>query len=629
MNQDIIKYLEHVALNLRIDSIRATTASASGHPTSCLSAADVVATIFFKYLRYDLGNPSNPNNDRFIMSKGHAIPVVYAAWKQLGVITDEQLLSLRKFDSPLEGHPTPRFAYNEAATGSLGQGLAIGVGMALAAHQDNRSYRTYVMLGDGEAAEGAVWEAAALAAHYNLSNLTSILDGNRLGQSGESIHNHDVEKYAQKFQAFGWQALVINGHSIPDITAAVDRAHATTDRPTIIIAKTFKGHGLEGIENLEGWHGKPFKTEEAPAAIERLQKRFAEAAKATPTSYTPPKPMHNDHRASSIDIHQAKITINLSTDPNAAHFAAGKSISTRKAYGYALAALGSACPAVVALDADVKNSTFSEFFAKQFPDRFVQCFISEQAMVSIATGLHLRGRIPCASTFGAFLTRAYDQIRMAGIGRNALRLCGSHCGVSIGQDGPSQMALEDMAMMAAIPNSIILYPSDGVSAYKLTECAANYHDGTSYLRTTRADTTILYSHDEAFTIGGCKVLRQSKKDTACIIAAGITVHEALKAYDMLKKDAIAVAVIDAYSIKPLDVATIAAVATASGNKVITVEDHYIYGGLGQAVAAALVNHQVTLTTLAVTHVSRSGKPEELLKDAGIDAESIVKALTNS
>ncbi len=622
MTTNLINFLENKALNLRIDSIRATTASESGHPTSCLSAADLIATIFFNYLRYDLTNPANPGNDRFIMSKGHAIPIIYAAWKQLGVITDEQLMSLRKFDSPFEGHPTPRFAYNEAATGSLGQGLAIGVGMALAARQDNRDYRTYIMLGDGEIAEGSVWEGAEIAAHYKLNNLIGIVDCNRLGQSGESIHNHDVEKYAQKFQAFGWQTIVINGHEITEIIAAIDRAHATTDRPTMIVAKTFKGHGLEGVENLAGWHGKPFKPEESLLMIAQLNKRFATALGG-----------NRGERPASLNIAPRKmqegtacmpITLNIEKDPNIAHFAFDKKISTRKAYGYALAALGRASKSVVAIDADVNNSTFSEFFAKEFPERFVQCFIAEQAMVSTATGLQLRGKIPCASTFGAFFARAYDQVRMAGIGKNALRLCGSHCGVSIGQDGPSQMALEDIAIMAAIPNSIILYPSDGISAYKLTEAAANYHDGISYLRTTRADTQALYPHNETFPVGGCKILRQSSNDKACIIAAGITIHEALKAYDLLKKDGISIAIIDAYSVKPLDIATITAVAKASGNRIITVEDHYIQGGLGQIVASAMVNHQINVNSLAVTHVSRSGKPEELLSDAEIDAESIVK-----
>lgn len=621
---DVIKYLEHIALNLRIDSIRATTASESGHPTSCLSAADLVSTLFFKYLRYDLENPNNPDNDRFIISKGHAIPVIYAAWKQLGVITDEQLLNFRTFNSPLEGHPTPRFAYNEAATGSLGQGLAIGVGMALAARQDNRNYHTYVMIGDGELAEGSVWEGAELASHYKLTNLTGIIDCNRFGQSGESIHGHDVERYAKKFEAFGWQTLIIDGHSITEIIKSLDQALATTDRPTMIVAKTLKGYGLEGVENLIGWHGKPFKANEAPIMIERLKERFDVKNHQLEQPSLPL--IKSPLKAKSNGSERASITINLATDPNASNFAADKKIATRKAYGYALAALGRTSPAIVALDADVQNSTYAEFFAHEFPDRFVQCFIAEQAMVSTAAGLHLRGKIPCASTFGAFFSRAFDQIRMAGIGRNALRLCGSHCGVSIGQDGPSQMALEDIALIATVPNSIILYPSDGISAYKLTELTANYHDGVSYLRTTRAETPMLYPHDEKFIIGGCKVLRQSDHDQACIVAAGLTVHEAIKAHELLKKEGIFVSVIDAYSVKPLDGATIARIAKASGNKVITVEDHYVQGGLGQIVATTLANNQINITMLAVNHVSRSGKPEELLKDAGIDAESIIKAI---
>jgi transketolase len=625
-NGKSVSFIEQIALKLRIDVIRATTTAGSGHPTSCLSAADLIATLFFNYLRYDVTNPYNPDNDRFILSKGHAIPIVYAAWKQLGVITDEQLLSLRDFNSPLEGHPTPRFSYNEAATGSLGQGLAVGVGMALAARYNKRTYRTYVMLGDGELAEGSVWEGAELAAHYKLNNLTGIIDGNRLGQSGASINNHDVEKYAKKFEAFGWQAIVINGHEISDIMTAIDCAQTTNNRPTMIVAKTLKGYGLDAIENSDGWHGKPFNQKEAASAIEKLVSRFTKKEWILSQMHSDDQATQAQHQPLSTSVNNTQkktLTIDLTTDPHHMLFELDKKISTRKAYGYALAALGRVSNDVVALDADVKNSTFSEFFAHEFPDRFFQCFIAEQAMVSIATGLHLRGKIPFASTFGAFFARAYDQIRMAGIGRNALRLCGSHCGVSIGQDGPSQMALEDIAMIAAIPNSVILYPSDGISAYKLTEVAANYNDGISYLRTTRADTAVLYSHDTTFTAGGCKILRQSAHDKVCIIAAGITVHESLKAYEQLKMKGICVAVIDAYSIKPLDSTTIALVAAACGNNIITVEDHYIQGGLGQIVASALINHHMSITMLAVNKVSRSGGSGLLLKDAQIDSANIV------
>jgi len=621
LDHNITTFLQHAALHVRIDALRATTESASGHPTSCLSAADLIATLFFKFLKFDYKNPGNQLNDRFILSKGHAIPVVYAAWKNLGIISDEQLLSLRKIDSPFEGHPTPRFPLNEAATGSLGQGLSVGLGMALHAKMDVLDYTTYVMMGDGELAEGSIWEAAELAAHYKANNLIGIVDCNRLGQSGPTLHQHDVERYAKKFESFGWHALCIDGHDINQIITAITTAQQRTDKPAVIIAKTYKGYGIEHISNHEGWHGKPLKKDELDAAINELKKRFDDVpcnASVNPV-IIPPAPART-----VIPPQQPPITLNLATDPQAQHFDQGKKVSTRKAYGYALAALGRVCNDVVVVDADVKNSTFSELFEKEFSDRFIQCFIAEQNMIGVSSGLISRHKIACTSTFGAFFSRAFDQIRMAGIGRIPLRLCGSHCGVSIGQDGPSQMALEDIAMISTIPQSIILYPSDGVSSYKLTELAANYHTGISYLRTTRGDTPIIYAKDEPFALGGCKVLRQSTQDQACLVAAGITVHEALKAHDTLKQKGISVAVIDLYSVKPLDAKTLIDVAKKAGNHLITIEDHYLHGGIGHLVAAAVINHGVSVEMLAVTDISRSGAPDELLHLAGIDAESIVR-----
>lgn len=614
--------ISYRALQLRIDSLRATTASESGHPTTCLSAADIMSTLFFSFLRYDTKNHKNPNNDRFILSKGHAAPILYAVYKQMGIISDQELLQLRTFESNLEGHPTPRFAHNEAATGSLGQGLGVGVGMALAAKLDNRLYKTYVLMGDGEIAEGSVWEAAELAPVYKLDNLIGFVDCNRLGQSGESLHNHDVSRYAKKFEAFGWNTLVIDGHSIAEIIHALEVAHKTKDIPTMIVAKTFKGYGLDAIQDKNGWHGKPIKKEELDGYIAQLKERFDSVGPENLVPYTPPLP---DQSPSQEAKH---ITLDLKTDPQAPLFTNNKTISTRKAYGYALAALGRQSRDVVVLDADVKNSTFTDIFEKEFSTRFIQCFIAEQNMVSVATGLQARGKIPFAATFGAFLSRAFDQLRMAGIGRNALRISGSHCGVSIGQDGPSQMALEDIAMISTIPNSVIFYPSDGISTYKLVQQSANYHDGISYIRTTRADTPILYAPEEEFPIGGCKILRKSEQDSACIIAAGITVHEALKAHELLKKEGIFVAVIDLYSIKPLDTVTLLATAKTSGNHIITVEDHSIYGGMGSIVTRALINNNVRVDVCGVTHLSRSGTPEELLHDAGIDHISLAKFITS-
>ncbi len=618
--KDKIAFLKKIALNLRIDSIKATSASKSGHPTSCMAISDLISVIFFHFLKYDIKNPENPNNDRFILSIGHTIPVVYAAWKNLGVVTEQELLQLRKFDSPLEGHPTPRFKYNEAATGSLGQGLAIGVGMALNAKHDNLDYKTYVMLGDGEVAEGSVWEAAQLASYYKLNNLVCILDANRLGQSGESIHGHDIEKFEKKFDAFGFKTFIIDGHNIEEIINTFNKAANIKDQPVAIIAKTLKGYGLEDIENKNGYHGKPFKAEEVDSLIEKLKNRF-EIKDISFDKYIPKQPSKN-----AIVDKSDSILMDLNSDDNTKFFDKDQMIATRKAFGFALSALGKKSKNIFAVDADVQNSTFTQIFGKEFPERFYQCFIAEQSMIGVATGLQLRGKIPFAATFGAFFSRAYDQIRMAGIGRNSLRLCGSHCGVSIGEDGPSQMALEDLAMFRAIPNSIVLYPSDGVSTYKLTEIMANYDDGVSYLRTTRPAALNLYDKNETFKIGGCKVLRQSDKDKVCIVAAGITLHEALKAYDELLKQNINVSVIDLYSIKPLDKKTIIEVAKKSGNKIITVEDHYLQGGLGEAVASELSNEDIIIEKLAVTKVPRSASSDELLAYEGIDYKSIVNAV---
>ncbi|MBD3272747.1 transketolase [Candidatus Dependentiae bacterium] len=622
ISKEKIDFLKKIALNLRIDSIKSTSASKSGHPTTCMAIADLISAIFFHFLKYDIKNPNNPDNDRFILSIGHAIPVVYSAWKNLGVITEQELLDLRKFDSVLEGHPTPRFRYNEAATGSLGQGLAIGVGMALNAKHDNLNYKTYVMIGDGEAAEGSIWEAAQLASYYNLDNLICILDANRLGQSGESIHGHDVEKFEKKFDAFGFKTFCINGHNFDEILNTLNEAQEIKGSPIAIIAKTLKGSGLEDIENENGHHGKPFKQEEVPNLIEKLKKGFG-INNLSFEKYTPELPKQLNAGSNNLENKEV-VSIDLNSDENKNLFDKDQKIATRKAFGYALKALGQNSKNIFTLDADVQNSTFTQIFAKSFPKRFYQCFIAEQCMVGVATGLQLRGKIPFAATFGAFFTRAHDQIRMAGIGRNSLRLCGSHCGVSIGEDGPSQMALEDLGLFRAIPDSIVFYPSDGVSTYKLTQLMADYSDGISYMRTTRPATQNLYDKNEKFEIGGCKILRQSDNDKVCIIAAGITLHEALKAYNKLLEKNIKVSVIDLYSVKPIDKNTIIDVAKKSGNRIITVEDHYMQGGIGEAISGELSDKDIFIEKLAVNKLPRSGKPEELLRYEGIDSESIVK-----
>lgn len=624
MTQDHLTYLAHKALNIRIDSLRATTQAASGHPTSCLSSADIISVLFFHVLKYDYKNPKYHNNDRFILSKGHSVPVLYAALHQLGVITEQELLSYRRIDSDFEGHPTPRLAYNEAATGSLGQGLAVGLGMALNARYEGLSYRTYVMIGDGEQAEGSVWEAAELAAYYRVDNLVGILDCNRLGQSDTALHDHNVERYAQKFQAFGWKTFVIDGHNLAEIVETFKHIEQVKDQPTMIIAKTVKGYGIEQAENKLGYHGKPFKKDELVEIIKQMRQRFG-FAEEQPEHNAPPYqlPVMMEQKSSCM---QDNITLDITADPAYAFFAQGKKISTRKAFGHALAHLGSTCDRVFALDADVKNSTYTEFLEQEKPHQFIQCFIAEQNMVSVSTGLALRGKIPFASTFACFFARCYDQVRMAGIGRVPLRLCGSHSGVSIGQDGPSQMGLEDLAMMRAIPQSIVLWPSDGISTYKLVEQMANYNDGVSYMKSTRADTPILYDIGQEFPIGGSKVLRSSGNDQVCIVTAGITVHEALAAYEQLDQEGIKVSLVDLYSIKPLDVKSLLSVAATSNNTILTVEDHYQEGGLGEAVVSALRNTGIKIQSLAVQKLPRSGSPEELMKFEGIDAEHIVKAV---
>lgn len=577
-------------------------------------------------------NPKAKNNDRFILSKGHAIPMIYAAYKILGVISDEELLNFRTVNSVLEGHPTPRFAYNEAATGSLGQGLAVGLGMALSAKHDGLNYKTYVMMGDAEIAEGSIWEAAELAPRYKLDNLIGIVDCNRLGQSGESISNHDIEHYANIFASFGWRTFIIDGHNLEEIVNVFDEVNTVQYQPSVIIAKTFKGYGLANVANKMGFHGKPFKPEELDVVIKELKADFDLAGPCSKKieNYNPPMPdgctVPHDG-AKRVEGYDTKpIKLNFAADPDSALFDKDKKISPRKAFGYALMAAGRVDERIFVLDADVKNSTFTEMFEAENPDRFVQCFVAEQNMVGVATGLQLRGKIPFAATFAAFFARAHDQIRMAGIGRNALRLCGSHVGVSIGEDGPSQMGLEDIALIRSVPNSIVLYPSDGVSTYKLVELMANYNDGVSYMRATRADAPILYDKNETFEIGGCKVLRQAPGDQVCIIGAGITLHEALKAHDSLKDLGIQTSIIDLYSIKPLDTETIKRVAKASDNKIMVIEDHYPQGGIGEAVLSAVMNEGFTFKMLAVNDISRSGSPADLLKLAGIDAEAIVKAV---
>jgi transketolase len=608
MNDIDIEKLQGIANQLRIHSIAATTAAGSGHPTSCCSAADVVAGLFFGHMRYLPKDPHYYNNDRFILSKGHAAPLLYAAWAETGLFPAEELLKLRQFGSDLEGHPTPRLPFVDVATGSLGQGLSVGVGMALCARLDQLDYRTYVLLGDGEIAEGAVWEAASLAGLCKLNNLVAVVDVNRLGQSQATAFGHDLDVYRKRFEAFGWRTEEIDGHDMEEILEVLAAA-GLGDQPLVILAKTLKGAGISFIQDKEGWHGKPLNQEEAARAIAELQPRAK-----TGTDVPIPAPSQLSAPNNAAPASYPPLT-----------YKPGDSIATREAFGNALLRIGETDPRVVALDGDTKNSTYSEKFLKKFPERFTECFIAEQNMVGVATGFAARGKVPFASTFATFFTRAFDQIRVAGISQANLKLAGSHVGVSIGEDGPSQMGLEDIAMMRAIAGSTVLYPSDAVAAEKLVEQMAATK-GICFLRTSRPKTPVIYSNEESFPIGGAKVLRQSANDRATVVAAGVTLFEALKAADALKKEGIDITVIDAYSVKPLAREVIKAAAQKTHHTVITVEDHYAEGGLGDAVAGELSAEGIKVHKLAVRALPRSGKAEELLAHFGIDAAAVVKAV---
>jgi len=606
---ELITILKNQATSLRILSVQATTEAGSGHPTSCLSAADIIATLFFSVMRFDPKNPKNPNNDRFVLSKGHAAPILYAAWAEAGAFKTDDLLKLRTLDSDLEGHPTPRLNFVDVATGSLGQGLPAGIGIALNAKRlDHSEARTFVLMGDGESVEGSVWEAAELARHFQLDNLCAIIDINRLGQSDPTLLQHDIEAYRARWSGFGWNALPVDGHDISALLNAFDQAAQMKDRPTVILARTLKGKGVSSVEDKMDWHGKAFKKgPEADKALAELKAAFVPNGHAPEIRRpdAPPKPA-----AAAKPIAPPE-------------YASTDSVATREAFGTVLAKLGEANPLVVVLDADVKNSTFTDKFGKQFPNRFFENFIAEQNMVGTAVGLASQGKIPFAATFACFLTRAYDFIRMAAISHSNIKLMGSHVGVSIGEDGPSQMGLEDLAMMMAQPGVVVLYPSDAVCTHWLTALAAQ-HQGMVYIRTGRPKTPILYKNDEQFVIGGSKLLRQSHADRLTVVAAGVTVFEALKAYDELMKVNLPIRVVDLYSIKPIDRETLLSSAHATRNSILTVEDHYKHGGLGDAVMSAVGSEGIKVHKMAVTEIPHSGKPEELMERYGISAKHIVE-----
>jgi len=602
-----IELLKEKGRRLRIHSLRSTTAAGSGHPTSCLSAADLMSVLFFHEMRYDPRHPDNPENDRFILSKGHAAPLLYAAYAEAGIIEEERLITLRQFDSDLEGHPTPRLPWVEVATGSLGQGLSAALGTALAARLNQLAYDTYALLGDGECAEGSVWEAAALASYYGVSNLYAIVDVNGLGQSQQTMQRFDVKTLAQRFRAFGWYATTVDGHNYGKIVEAFAKCRGEAgSKPRAIVARTLKGKGVSFLENKEGWHGKPVPGADLEQALAELSRPYvADGFRPKPR----PRP-RLEERPVDVDINVSRKI--------------GESVATREAYGDALAKLAEKNPRIVALDGDTKNSTFSEKLLKSRPERFFEMFIAEQNMVGVAAGMAARGLIPFVSTFAAFLTRAFDQIRMAGVSRANIKFCGSHAGVSIGEDGPSQMGLEDLAMFRPIPGSVVFYPCDGVSAERLVAEAAKTL-AICYIRTTRPKTPVLYANEEQFPVGGAKVLRRSEQDRATVIGAGITVHEALKAAEALAAEGIRVRVVDAYSVKPIDAATILECAGQTAGRLVVVEDHYAEGGLGDAVLNA-VGNRARVVKLAVREIPRSGPPEALLHAYGISSKHIVAAV---
>ena len=605
--------LQNLATQLRIDSIRATTEAGSGHPTTCMSAAEMVAALFFAEMRFDPQDPRHPENDRFVLSKGHAAPILYAAWAAAGAFPRDEVLKLRRIDSDLEGHPTPRLPFVDVATGSLGQGLPAAVGMAINARRIGSDYRTYVLLGDGETAEGSVWEAAEVASAQQLDNLCGLTDVNGLGQSRTTQWRHDLGAIAGRYRACGWHAITIDGHDLSAVLTALAEARATRGRPTMIVARTLKGKGVKHVEGKDNWHGKALNREEAVRAIAELEAQYVQTGDGVPVI---PRPARRKVEGALPDFVAA-----LPAPP----YKAGDLVATREAFGTALVALGGIDPRIVALDADVKNSTFSERFEKVYPERFYQMFIAEQAMVGVSMGLASQGAIPFPSTFACFLERASDFIRMAGISDLNIKLAGSHAGVSIGEDGPSQMALEDLAMFRGVPNCTVLYPCEAVSMTRLMAVAAAT-PGLVYLRTSRPKTPVIYQASDTFPVGGSKTLRESDRDAVTVVAAGVTVFEALKAHETLAAEGLPIRVIDAYSVQPIDRDGLVRAGRATSGRVITVEDHYPTGGLGDAVSEAVWDQGFRVKRLAVREIPRSGPPDVLIDRYGISARAIAEAV---
>ena len=602
-----LDFCGELAQQLRVDSVRSSAAAGSGHPTSSMSAAELMAVLFTRHLHYDFSEPGNPGNDHLIFSKGHASPLLYALYKAAGAISDEEMLTFRKFGSRIEGHPTPVLPWVDVATGSLGFGLPVGVGVALAGRRlDRLDYRVWVLCGDSEMAEGSCWEAFEHAAYEGLDNLTVMIDVNRLGQRGETMHGWDLTSYAARAEAFGWRAIEINGHDVDEVDRAYSEALSTRGRPTVIVARTHKGRGVKAVEDQEGAHGKPLDDPEG--AIAELG-----GVRNLSVQVAPPEPNGKPHQFATGGASLPRWEM-------------GESVATRRAYGDALAAVGSGRGDIVVVDGEVSNSTYADIFKKAHPDRFFEMFIAEQQMAAAAVGMQVRGWTPYASTFAAFWTRAYDFVRMAAVSRASVRFCGSHAGASIGQDGPSQMGLEDLAAFRAVHGSTVLYPCDANQTAALVAAMADI-DGITYLRTTRGNTPVIYGPDEDFPVGGSKVLRSSDADAVTVVAAGITLHEALAAADTLEGEGTRVRVIDLYSLKPVDASALLDAVRATAGRLVTVEDHWPEGGIGEAVLAALAPAGITIRAerLAVREMPGSGTPEELMSAAGIDADHIAAA----
>ncbi|KAI7694289.1 Transketolase [Sarcoptes scabiei] len=610
--KQIIQHLEDIANRLRIDSIRATSASKSGHPTSCASIAEIMSVLFFKVMRFSLHDPRDAANDRFILSKGHAAPILYAAWAETGLFPVEDLLNLRKIDSDLEGHPTPRLNFVDVATGSLGQGLSIAAGMAyVGKYFDKAPYRVYCVIGDGESAEGSVWEALSFASNNKLDNLVAVFDINRLGQSEATPFGHNMAIYQSRIEAFGFHTIVVNGHDCEALLNAFEEAKTIKDKPTAVIAQTFKGHGFPDITDKVYWHGKALG-DKSESVINHLQSKIV-------SSKNELKALLPEVKVPPVDL-----SVRLSEPPN---YSKGQKIATREAYGIALVKLGKTCDRLISMDGDTKNSTFAETFKKSFPDRYIECYIAEQNLVGVAIGAGCRNRtIPFVSTFASFFTRTFDQLRMA-ISQANIKCVGSHCGVSIGEDGPSQMALEDLAMFRSIPNAIVFYPTDAVSMERAAELAAQYK-GIAFIRTSRPATSILYDNNESFAIGKAKIIKKSSSDKVLLIGACVTLFECLKASEILENQHnINARIIDPFSIKPIDSETILANAIEVGGRIVTVEDHYPEGGIGEAVAGCLSEQpNIRIKKLAIQEIPRSGPPSVLMEKYGIDASSIVRSV---